>query len=198
MPKADTKKAVGLERDYKLAGAIQLNNLIQVGMRPEHTLCDFGCGSLRLGMYAMQYLNRGNYYGIEPEKKLVMTGIVKNHLLQLSEAKKFNIHFSNKCDIGVFEIEFDYIIAQSVFTHFPVSAIKKTLKSAYKSMHNNSIFLVTIWESNKNYPGKKWCDTCVPYAPGFFIETCNRENLTAKKVYLPHWNKLSWYMITRS
>ena len=56
-PEDDFIKWVGPHRFYKSAGVYELYALVHhCGMKPKHRLLDFGCGSLRLGMYAMQYL----------------------------------------------------------------------------------------------------------------------------------------------
>jgi SAM-dependent methyltransferase len=39
--------------------------LVESGLRPEHRLLDFGCGALRLGVFAIPYLDPGNYFGVD-------------------------------------------------------------------------------------------------------------------------------------
>jgi hypothetical protein len=38
---------------------------VESGLRPEHRLCDFGCGAIRFGAWAIPYLDAGNYFGID-------------------------------------------------------------------------------------------------------------------------------------
>src|SRR5256885_1508932 len=47
-------------------GRYMFDFLVESGLRPEHRLLDFGCGALRLGVWALAYLDQGNYFGIDP------------------------------------------------------------------------------------------------------------------------------------
>src|SRR5262245_6452397 len=50
---------------YDLMGRLELEILQREGLRPEHTLVDFGCGNGRLAVHAADYLSRGSYCGID-------------------------------------------------------------------------------------------------------------------------------------
>jgi ubiquinone/menaquinone biosynthesis C-methylase UbiE len=50
---------------YDLMGRLELEILEREGLRPEHTLVDFGCGNGRLAVHAAAYLSRGSYCGID-------------------------------------------------------------------------------------------------------------------------------------
>jgi SAM-dependent methyltransferase len=52
-------------------GALQLNFMIRQGLRPDMRLLDLGCGCLRGGVRFLQYLERGNYYGIDSNASLL-------------------------------------------------------------------------------------------------------------------------------
>jgi len=66
---------VGPPEDYDLVAAMAFNLLTTLGLRQHHSLLDIGCGSLRIGRLLIPYLNRGNYFGVEPNKWLVDEGI---------------------------------------------------------------------------------------------------------------------------
>lgn len=42
-----------------------LDVMVDHGMRPEHRFVDYGCGSLRLGRPVVDYLNAGNFIGLD-------------------------------------------------------------------------------------------------------------------------------------
>ena len=67
--------AVGMRHGYDRMAAVQLSLLWALGLREQHTLCDVGCGSLRGGRLLIPYLAPGNYYGIEPNQRLVADAI---------------------------------------------------------------------------------------------------------------------------
>src|SRR5437879_7690102 len=62
---------VGPPEDYDLIAAMTFNLLTTLGLRQHHSLLDVGCGSLRIGRLLIPYLNRGKYFGIEPNEWLV-------------------------------------------------------------------------------------------------------------------------------
>ncbi len=66
---------VGPPEDYDLIAAMTFNLLTTLGLRQHHSLLDVGCGSLRIGRLLIPYLNRGKYFGIEPNEWLVEEGI---------------------------------------------------------------------------------------------------------------------------
>src|SRR3984893_18959417 len=66
---------VGPPEDYDLVAAMTFNLLTTLGLRQHHSLLDVGCGSLRIGRLLIPYLNRGKYFGVEPNEWLVEQGI---------------------------------------------------------------------------------------------------------------------------
>src|ERR1017187_10183961 len=43
----------------------QFNILTRLGLKPEHSLLDIGCGPLTVGLRLISYLNKGNYVGVD-------------------------------------------------------------------------------------------------------------------------------------
>ena len=82
-PRAITKAASqGRHRSivgggWDAIGALQLSFLRAHGLKPEHTLLDVGCGSLRAGVHLVPYLNAGNYFGIDLNQSLLDAGFDK-------------------------------------------------------------------------------------------------------------------------
>lgn len=69
---ADNHRAyVGPPGLYDYLGAAQFRLLTMMGLREEHRLLDFGCGSLRAGRLFIPWLLPGRYFGIEPNRWLI-------------------------------------------------------------------------------------------------------------------------------
>ena len=66
---------VGPPKLWDELGASQFRLLTALGLRENHRLLDVGCGALRAGRLLMPYLNKGCYYGIEPNMWLVEDAI---------------------------------------------------------------------------------------------------------------------------
>jgi len=182
---------------YDYMGAMQFCNLFLLGMRHFNTLLDFGCGNLRLGRLAIQYLDKDNYSGIEPVKSIVIEGIEKAYLRELCKAKNPGFHFSDDCDMSVFNKKFDYIIAQSVFTHMARSQIDSTLRSAEKVMHKKSLFLVNYHPGKEDYDGKGWTQKITKYRPETINKIVEKNGLVLTSVHLIHTHLQNWLLIRK-
>ena len=58
-------------------GRLQFKFLLRQGLAPSDCFLDIACGSLRGGVHFIDYLNPGNYLGIEKQRRLVELGIEK-------------------------------------------------------------------------------------------------------------------------
>lgn len=138
--------AVGMRHGYDRMAAVQLSLLWALGLREQHTLCDVGCGSLRGGRLLIPYLAPGNYYGIEPNQRLVADAIeheVGAELLMLREA-----HFDYGADFGIhrFGTEFDFVLAQSIFSHTFRDLTLQGLQAIAGSLAPEGLFVGTFIE----------------------------------------------------
>jgi len=55
-------------------GQLQLDFMMQNGLQPSHNLLDVGCGSMRGGVRFVEYLDVGNYCGIDINESLISAG----------------------------------------------------------------------------------------------------------------------------
>lgn len=137
-------------------GALQFNLLTALGLREHHYLLDIGCGSLRAGRLLIPYLLPGRYYGIEPETWLVEEGIERELGRSLVEIKRPSFNDAPDFGLSRFGRSFDFLIAQSIFSHAPAVSIERCLAEARKVMHESSIFAATFVEGDENYAGERW------------------------------------------
>jgi SAM-dependent methyltransferase len=108
---------VGQPQRYDLAGGSQFALLFLLGLREQHRLLDFGCGSLRLGRLAIPYLQPDRYFGIEPEAGLIEDGFAHELGQDVRALKRPRFDHNRDYRVDVFGERFDFIIAQSVFSH---------------------------------------------------------------------------------
>src|SRR5436190_1282619 len=126
---------VGPPEDYDLIAAMTFNLLTTLGLRQHHSLLDIGCGSLRIGRLLIPYLNRGKYFGMEPNEWLVEEGI--NHEIgkSLVEIKHPTFFFSDSPGIITqANVAFDFALAQSIFSHCELNLIKNWLAAISPSL----------------------------------------------------------------
>ena len=191
------KTPVGPPALYDYCAGLQLSILFNYGLRANHKILDFGCGSLRLGRLLIQYLDDGNYYGIEPDKKLVEEGIKNNHLGELIEAKTPRLHYSGDCDMDYFNVKFDYIIAYSIFTHMPIEQVEKSLASAYGAMRKETIFLATYFEGKRDNSLKDWTGNGIFYKPHSMFNIIRKANLIPLRLNLTNVGGQVWLLIRK-
>ena len=130
---------------WKEIGELQFNYLLSQGLKPEHNLLDIGCGCFRGGVHFINYLDSGNYYGIDRSKELLDAG--RDELLSKGlEKKAINILCNREFQFEKFETKFDFMIAQSVFTHLFLNIIQKCLYNASRALKPEGRFYATFFE----------------------------------------------------
>lgn len=106
-------------------GKLQFDFLVDHGLKAESYLLDVGCGSLRGGTWFIEYLNPAHYYGIDIDKSLLTAGTKELAARNLG-GKKPILRSTDTFDAD-FGTEFEFAIAQSVFTHLPLNSIQRCL-----------------------------------------------------------------------
>ena len=127
-------------------GRLQIDFLKSQGMLPHHRLLDVGCGALRGGVHFVRYLDKGNYFGIDVNASLLRAGLMELESEGLSWKEPRLLH-NARFEAGRFGEKFDYIIAQSLFTHLFMNHIIRCLKETRKVMNRNSRFFATFFRA---------------------------------------------------
>jgi ubiquinone/menaquinone biosynthesis C-methylase UbiE len=126
-------------------GELQFNFLLTNGLKPEHKLLDVGCGCFRGGIHFIKYLQDGNYCGIDRSRELLDAGIDELRSAGL-ESKVTNITCDTDFRFDQFSTKFDFMLAQSVFTHLPLNSIQKCLYNASMVLKPGGRFYATFFE----------------------------------------------------
>lgn len=110
----------------------------------EHKLLDIGCGALRGGIHFVDYLNPGNYYGLDLNNSLIEAG--KHELARAGLTHK-NPHLavSESFELQQFGEKFDYLLAISVFTHVYANQILSCLAAARAVLAPDGTFFATFF-----------------------------------------------------
>lgn len=189
---------VGPSTTYDIVGALQFSLLVALGLREHHTLLDIGCGSLRGGKLFIPYLLPGHYYGIEPERWLVEEGISKELGHDLVQLKQPTFSHDSSFTLSTFGRKFDFILAQSIFSHASKSQIHRCLEEAGKVMSPSSLFVANYARGEQDYEGDNWV---YPGGVTFTSETMRRfseeHGLRMLPIYWPHPHGLSWIVFVR-
>jgi SAM-dependent methyltransferase len=158
---------VGPPEDYDLIAAMTFNLLTTLGLRQHHSLLDVGCGSLRVGRLLIPYLNRGKYFGIEPNEWLVEEGIKREIGEALLPIKRPTFFFSDSpAALSQAKISFDFVLVQSIFSHCGLDLISHWLSGISQSLAPGGALLATFLPSEEDSPRTGWVyPECVSYRP---------------------------------
>jgi SAM-dependent methyltransferase len=130
-------------------GRVQLDFLKRVGLKPQHTVLDIGCGCLRAGVQLIRYLEPNHYYGIDSEKVLLNVGYRK----ELAKAglqnrlRRDNLYCSSLFHHARLpEDSVDFGILISVITHLPFNFMRICLENTEKYFKVGGKLYVSFFE----------------------------------------------------
>lgn len=177
--KADPKWAIGRGDEWESHGLLQLEFLINQGMKPEHFVLDVGCGPGRAARRIVPYLSDRNYVGVDISEECIKHARAlsgqegwadKSPLFMLD--KNGTLDFQRPFWVSVY----DFIWAHSVFTHLPEQQIDKMTASIKRMLDVNGKFLFTykVGKKIERTGLKQW-----RYPFSFFEELAKRHGLQA-------------------
>lgn len=161
----DPKMAIGGIWDEM--GKHQFEFLCSQGLERAHCLLDIGCGSLRGGQHFIEYLEAENYCGFDLSEQVIKAGrqlIEKKGLTSKKPDLRVNVQKTLNFDF-VSDRKFDYILAQSVFSHLLPEHIEECFTNIRKVMREGSRFYFTFHPGKK---GRRRSKTDIEYPATFF------------------------------
>jgi SAM-dependent methyltransferase len=125
-------------------GRMQFDYLVEHGLRPEHRMLEIGCGNLRAGRLFIDYLDTGNYYGLDisPDillaaQRTVVQDELQGKLPHLALVQNLQLDFLP-------DAAFDVLHAHSVFSHSPIEVIDECLANAGRVLRPGGWFDFTF------------------------------------------------------
>jgi hypothetical protein len=186
---------IGSPQTYDIFAHMQFSLMTLLGLRQEHTLLDIGCGSLRAGKLFLVYLLPGRYFGIEPEQWLVEDGLDKEIGPELAARKQPSFRYSTEFPCTAFGVQFDFLIAQSIFSHASEAQIRKCLAEARASMKDTSIFAASFVEGEEDYAGTEWVyPGIVRYRPQTIERFAREAGLACRRLDWFHIGGQAWFV----
>jgi hypothetical protein len=186
---------VGATETYDLFSHMQFSLMTLLGLRQEHRLLDIGCGSLRGGKLFIVYLLPDRYFGIEPEEWLVKEGIERELGAELSRLKRPAFRYSSEFPCTAFGVKFDYILAQSIFSHASAAQIRKCLAEARAAMNPRALFAASFLEGDGDYGGDEWVyPACVRYRAATIERMAAEAGLACRRLDWFHCGGQAWFV----
>jgi SAM-dependent methyltransferase len=143
------RRTIGNFRRWNELGKLQFEYLVGRGLAPQHYFLDVGCGPLRGGVHFIRYLETGRYYGVDKNADV------------LEEAQRLELPRHGLVDkrptlvaiedfgFGRLGRQFDFALAQSVFTHLPLNNIIRCVMEMEKALVPGGEFYATFWENER-------------------------------------------------
>jgi cyclopropane fatty-acyl-phospholipid synthase-like methyltransferase len=173
-PGADHYRAyVGPGDRYDFISATQFALLFALGLRDNHRVLDFGCGSLRLGRLLIPFLQRDRYFGIDPNKWLIDEALDREVGRDIVGIKAPAFAYNDDFSTEVFQARFDYIMAQSILTHSGPDLVHDFLRSAARTLSDSGLLLFSYIKSAEDdppMPAAGWhYPECVSYSQEWML-----------------------------
>jgi cyclopropane fatty-acyl-phospholipid synthase-like methyltransferase len=136
----------------------QKDFLLRAGLKPHHRLLDFGCGTLRGGIPIIDYLDAGNYIGLD-----VRTETLKEACVELEESgldvKYPTIMHCHNLSVISFHDGVDFIWAFSVLIHLSDEKLDQFLAFASQSLSPSGNIYANVFLGNQ--PDGIWRNFCL-------------------------------------
>lgn len=124
-------------------GHDEFTALEQFGLRPDHVVVDFGCGSLRIGRHLIDYLQTGNYWGLDITDVFfsgaAYDGAKEPHLHVISSATLRRAHRARP----------DFILIEGVLQCVPPWRIERVLSQVAVLACRRTLILLSFLESDE-------------------------------------------------
>jgi SAM-dependent methyltransferase len=151
------EKLVGPSNSWQELLQYQFNLLTGVGIKPEHSLLDIGCGALTTGLRLIPYLNPGCYVGVDLRPQPLIEAyrlIAKHSLVDKNPALIKSANFGQE-EIG--PRQFDFIWMSQLSYHLDDGLMSKLFGEAQARLYPHGRLLFDIMDPERNLPaGIKW------------------------------------------
>ena len=194
---------------FEKVGRNTFVTLLREGLLPDSRLLDYGAGSLRLAFWTMRFLDTGCYHAIEPVKKTIDAGLKYLFDKNLLENKQPTIAISDACDMTRFNVDFDFVVARSIFTHMTPGMLDKSLREFSKCAAPGAKLIASYWPTVRctldgvvgdDLPADDWrFIEVVKYSLPYLKSVAKRHGLNCEEIQSEDeaLNQQVWLRITR-
>jgi len=178
---------------FEAAGQKLLITLLSEGLKPDFKVLDIGCGCLRGAYWLIHFLDKGCYYGIEPNIEMLEAG---NRIILepgLADLKKPMFDHNPDFNFMIFGEKFDVFVARSIWTHASKQQIQTMLDGFVSTANSGGIFLTSYLKPTffkKDYMGGSWIGRShesetpglVRHSFGWIQGECAKRGLVAEEI----------------
>jgi len=162
----------------------QIDYLRAHGLEPRSAFLDYGCGALAAGLHFIDYLDPGCYTGIDISAKVLEEGERRIYGAQLTAKAPRLLHLSSPDLSFLPSAAYDFIWAQSVFTHMPPEDIAALLPQLRRCLKAQGAFYASFALSEDGMRQRRFKDWYYDFA--FFRGTAQSSGL--KAILMEDWS----------
>jgi SAM-dependent methyltransferase len=190
----------------EISGHLQFELLKRQGCTPASKVLEVGCGSLHASLPVIQYLEKGNYVGLDPNVWLRKTAMKDRNVRRLVKEKRARFLTVSDFDASRLDVQFDYVFSHSILSHCAHWQLEQFLQNIAKVLAVKGRVLASIRLAEGNpfgsagtedredskhetwqYPGVTW------FKLSTVIETADKQGLMA--LHIPEYTE--FYTQTR-
>lgn len=175
-------------KEWRKAGRIQFNYLRKHGLEPDWRMLEIGCGNLRAGWRFIEYLEPGNYYGIDISENVLAAA---RETLQREGVEDRRPQLMIVSDMKFAELpahHFDVVHAHSVFSHSPLPVIEEAFRHLPRILRPAGFFDFTFNRTSDRE--RNFLHEDFYYRTATLIELANRCGLDAQ--LMKDWEVLEY------
>src|SRR5579863_2165441 len=101
----------------KVSGQLQFELVKREGCKRDSKLLEIGCGNLHGAVPLIEYLQEGNYVGIDPNEWLRKAAMQDPYVRQLCKKKRARFLSVDDFDASELRVKFDFVFSHSVLSH---------------------------------------------------------------------------------
>jgi len=155
----------------------QLDYLRAHGLERTSALLDYGCGALAAGLRFIDYLDAGCYTGVDISARVLEEGHRRIRAAQLTQKAPRLLRLTSPDLSFLPSGAYDFIWAQSVFTHMPPEDITTLLPQLRRCLKPQGAFYATFALSEDGIRQRRFKDWYYDFA--FFGSTAMSSGLKA-------------------
>ncbi|WP_435318633.1 class I SAM-dependent methyltransferase [Haloarchaeobius sp. TZWSO28] len=123
----------------------------RIGVQPEDTVLDVGCGVFRAGLPLLEYLEPGNYYGCDISERALNAGRARLEQNGIDPERAGRIWRNDGLSFRDIR-EVDLLWSQSVLTHLPREQAKEFLGSLDRVLASDGEAWITYYRGTNYKP----------------------------------------------
>jgi cyclopropane fatty-acyl-phospholipid synthase-like methyltransferase len=137
----------------EVSGQLQLELLKRQGCRPDSKALEVGCGRLHAGIPVMQYLDKGNYAGVDPNVWLRETAMKDRRIRRVIAERQPRFLSVDDFDASELHTKFDFVLSHSVLSHAAHWQLETFLRNVSKVLAPGGRIVASIRLAEGNVYG---------------------------------------------